>query len=79
MLKHRASVRWAWGSGASRKRGPKKFIPYTITSNNGAYRTAAATEQTTFANTWGAGGYGYSETKFEASPLNRPIEQGNIR
>lgn len=56
-------------------REPKKFIPYTIATNNGAFRSSAASEQNTFANTWGAGGYGYSETRFEASPLNRPLEQ----
>ena len=57
-------------------REPKKFIPYTNTSNGGAYRTAAAAEQLSFANTWGASGYGYSETRFEISPFNRPLEQG---
>ncbi|MBL7774436.1 MAG: RHS repeat-associated core domain-containing protein, partial [Saprospiraceae bacterium] len=56
-------------------REPKKFIPYTITSNGGAYRSGAASEQTAFANTWGAGGYGYAETRYEASPLNRALEQ----
>ncbi|MBL7826631.1 MAG: RHS repeat protein, partial [Saprospiraceae bacterium] len=55
----------------------KKFIPYTASATNpvGAYRTNAATAQITFTNTWGAGGYGYNETRFEASPLNRPLEQ----
>jgi RHS repeat-associated protein len=52
-------------------RATKGFMPYTITSNSGAYRTAAATEQTTFINGFGAGGFGYSETGFEASPINR--------
>ena len=53
----------------------KKYIPYTFTSNGGTYRTGAAAEQLTFVNTFGAGGFGYSETKFESSPLNRPSEQ----
>jgi RHS repeat-associated protein len=53
----------------------KKYIPYTITSNGGTYRTGFAAEQLSFANTFGAGGYGYSETKVEPSPFNRPIEQ----
>ncbi len=56
-------------------RESKLYIPYTATTNSGIYRTDAATAQTTFANTWGAGGYGYSETRFEASPLNRVLEQ----
>jgi len=56
-------------------REPKKHIPYTITSNGGSYRTSAATEQSAFANTWGAGNYGYAETRFEPSPLHRPVEQ----
>lgn len=56
-------------------RDAKQYIPYTITSNGGTYRTGAASEQLSFANTFGAGGYGYSETKFELSPLNRPLEQ----
>lgn len=53
----------------------KKFLPYTIASNGGTYRTGAASEQLSFANTYGASGYGYAETKYETSPLNRPIEQ----
>jgi len=56
-------------------REAKKFIPYTYTTNGGAYRSSAATEQASFANIWGAGGYGYTETRFESSPLNRPLEQ----
>jgi len=56
-------------------REPKKYIPYTITSNGGAYRTGAAAEQSTFINTFGAGNYGFAETRFEPSPLNRPVEQ----
>jgi hypothetical protein len=51
------------------------YLPYTFTSNSGAYRTAAAAEQVTFANTFGAGGYGYSESSFEVSPLNRVTGQ----
>ncbi len=57
-------------------REPKQYMPYTYTSNGGLYRTGAAAEQLTFINTFGAGGYGYAETRFEASPLNRPAEQG---
>jgi RHS repeat-associated protein len=58
-------------------REQKKYIPYSFTSNGGAYRSSAASEQLSFANTWGAGGYGYSEAKFEISPLNRPFELGS--
>jgi RHS repeat-associated protein len=56
-------------------RSPKSFIPYTVAGNNGNFRTNAAAEQITFANSFGAGGYGYTETKYEPSPLNRAIEQ----
>ncbi|MEZ4927927.1 MAG: DUF6443 domain-containing protein [Saprospiraceae bacterium] len=59
----------------NQNREPKQYIPYTITSNGGAYRTNAFTEQRTFAIGWGSGGYGYGETRFEVSPLNRPFEQ----
>lgn len=56
-------------------RDVKQYIPYTITSNGGTYRASASSEQLSFANTYGAGGYGYAEALFEASPLNRPLEK----
>lgn len=61
----------------SQNREPKRYIPYTATSNSGAYRTDAATAQATFASTWGSAGYGYAETVFETSPLNRVKEQAS--
>lgn len=53
----------------------KQYLPYTIATNGGAYRTGFAAEQSTFINGFGAGGYGYSETAFELSPLNRATAQ----
>ncbi|MBK9338825.1 MAG: hypothetical protein IPM98_20735 [Lewinellaceae bacterium] len=56
-------------------REAKKYLPYTYTTNSGAYRSTALSEQNTFINGFGAGGYGFSEQSFEASPLNRVVEQ----
>jgi RHS repeat-associated protein len=53
----------------------RQYLPYTNTTNGGLYRSAALTEQSTFANTFGAGGYGYAETQYDNSPLNRPLAQ----
>jgi RHS repeat-associated protein len=52
------------------------YIPYTATTNGGTYRTNAMTDQVAFTNTYGAGGYGYSETQFDQSPLNRSVAEG---
>ncbi len=59
-------------------REPKSYIPYTATSNGGSFVSiaSAVTAQNSFANNFGAGNYGWSETVFEASPLARPLEQG---
>jgi RHS repeat-associated protein len=51
----------------------RSYLPYTNTTNGGAYRTNAFSEQATFANSFGAGGYGYSETAYDLSPLNRTV------
>jgi RHS repeat-associated protein len=57
-------------------REPIKYLPYTIATNSGAFRTNAPAEQTTFTNSFGAGNFGFAQTVFEASPMNRPTEQG---
>ena len=60
-------------------RESRKFLPY-IGGNDGLYKTTAAADQLNFysdkgtspikdANPW-------ADTRFEASPLNRPLEQG---
>ncbi|MBB5397172.1 DUF6443 domain-containing protein [Mucilaginibacter sp. AK015] len=62
----------------------RKYLPYVPTTGTlGAYRSGT-TPQQTFYNAPPAGVVtipsaterAYAETKFEASPLNRPIEQG---
>ena len=55
----------------------KAFLPYTIATNNGAFRTmtTALSDQLTFGNTFGAGSYPWSEQSFEASPANRVKEK----
>lgn len=71
-------------------REDKKYLPYsgTVASNNGSYKTSALTEQAGFytdpANPagWNSPGVvsipgaAFSKTVFEASPLNRVLEQG---
>ncbi|MBB6499698.1 DUF6443 domain-containing protein [Pedobacter cryoconitis] len=61
-------------------REDKKYQPYAITSNGGAYRSDALTGLTAFYATPTAGiaatGYPYGQTVFEPSPLNRVVEQG---
>ncbi|QEM09162.1 DUF6443 domain-containing protein [Mucilaginibacter rubeus] len=63
----------------------KKYLPYAPTGTAGNYRSDAITSaQAAFYNapTTGvvqiptASQVAYAETKFEASPLNRPVEQG---
>ena len=59
-------------------RESKVYLPYTVATNSGTYRpfATASADQLAFANLFGAGGYGYNESKYEASPMNRVIEQG---
>ena len=57
-----------------------KFLPFASSSANGQFKTTPYTEHTTFMNSqYGSQGndknYGYSQTVFEASPLNRVLEQ----
>jgi RHS repeat-associated protein len=59
----------------------KKYLPYTAAGNTGTYRTDALAAQAGFYNNPVAGipaipGAAFAETKFEASPLNRVLEQG---
>lgn len=60
-------------------REPKQYITYNYTTNSatpGAFHTDAVNEQNTFGVLIaGSGGYAYGETRFEASPLNRVLEQ----
>ncbi|PTS95558.1 hypothetical protein DBR11_21125, partial [Pedobacter sp. HMWF019] len=71
-------------------REDKKYLPYsgTVAASNGSYKVNAVTEQTSFYTDptnpvgWGAPGVtvmpgaAFSKTVFEASPLNRVVEQG---
>jgi len=61
-------------------RETQKFQPYSITGNGGAYRSGALTEQQSFYDSPPLGvkntNTPYSLTIFEASPLNRVLEQG---
>ncbi len=57
----------------------KKYLPYAITTANGLYKASDETAQSTFYTT-GSQKYAtdsrpFSETVFEASPLNRPLQQ----
>jgi hypothetical protein len=57
-----------------------KYLPYTIASTPGSYRTNALAEQDAFYQVT-TGDYNkinnpVAQTRFEASPLNRPLEQG---
>eukprot|EP01133_Synstelium_polycarpum_P013089 gene13089-15396_t len=59
----------------------KKYLPYTAAGSNGTYRQGALGAQTAFYNSPAEGvtaipGAAFSETKFEASPLNRIEQQG---
>ena len=60
-------------------RQTKQYLPYAASGASGAYRPNGLQAQYDFY-TDGPGnvaqsGYPYAETKFEASPLNRPVEQ----
>jgi hypothetical protein len=57
-------------------REPKKYIPYTFTTNSGAFRSGVVSEQSSFASTFGAGTNPFAQSVFEPSPLNRATEQG---
>ena len=72
-------------------REEKKYLPYsgTVASSNGSYKATALTEQNAFYTDptnpagWAASGVtvipnntAFSKTVFEASPLNRVLEQG---
>ncbi|MCC3157164.1 DUF5675 family protein [Hymenobacter sp. 15J16-1T3B] len=64
-------------------RQPKQYLPYTAApaaGSFGAYRPDALREQYNFYRTPSvpgipASGVAYAETRFEASPLNRPVVQ----
>lgn len=64
-------------------REPLKYLPYAETSGqNGSFRPTALTAQTSFFNSPIAGvtaipNAAFSETRFEASPLNRVLERGS--
>ncbi len=58
-----------------------KYLPYTtVTGANGSFKPSALTSQAGFYASPPAGvttiGTAFSETRFEASPLNRVLEQG---
>ncbi|SMC74991.1 DUF6443 domain-containing protein [Pedobacter africanus] len=58
-----------------------KYLPYVATAgSNGAFKTGAVAAQTAFYTSPSAGvtaiNGAFSETRFEASPLNRVLEQG---
>ena len=64
-------------------RQPIQYLPYAATSNAGKYRTTALADQSTFYVNGATNGVvpitaannAYSQTRFEASPLNRIMEQ----
>jgi len=55
----------------------KRYMPYSVTSNNGAFRANAQTEQETFyeGQFTGEGTHALVETELEFSPLNRVFKQ----
>ena len=58
-------------------RQEKQFLPYTATTNGGAYRTAAAGEQSSFyTSAFGTtdGDNAFTYTQIEVSPLARPLQ-----
>jgi len=69
-------------------REDKKYLPYAATGSNGSYRSAALSEQLNFYTASGTQSgeqmnngivripTPFSQTVFEASPLNRVLEQG---
>lgn len=53
------------------------FLPFTSTANDGSFKIDPFQQQKTFYNTYLAGqnqAWFYSYTKYEQSPLNRPLE-----
>ena len=58
-------------------RQAKEYLPYATTSNGGAYRTNSLNATNSFYNVakYGNTANPYSEKHFEASPLNRVLEQ----
>ena len=67
-------------------RQTKQYLPYVSNGTaDGSYRSSAVSEQQSFYNSpptgvtsipGGSGQVAWSETKFEASPLNRVVQQG---
>lgn len=68
-------------------REPKKYLPYasTLGSSNGSYKSSGIADQSSFYNNpvghsapgvTTIAGTAFAETRFEASPLNRVLEQG---
>ncbi|PYF74244.1 DUF6443 domain-containing protein [Pedobacter nutrimenti] len=60
----------------------KKYLPYPVAGNNGNFKSDALTAQNAFySNPFGAvtkiENSAFSESRFEASPLNRTEEQGS--
>ena len=62
-------------------RKPKQYMPFGITGNNGSYISNPLTVQQNFYNfefpTYASQAL-FAETDFEASPLNRVLEQGAV-
>ncbi|MDP4240347.1 MAG: DUF6443 domain-containing protein, partial [Bacteroidota bacterium] len=62
-------------------REPKQYLPYVSTINDGSYKSDALTEQATFYTGTGMAAKcatdnrPFSETVFEPSPLDRPLQQ----
>ncbi|MGN7787295.1 DUF6443 domain-containing protein [Niabella sp. 22666] len=57
-----------------------KFLPFAATDNDGVFKNNPYTQQnnfmaTQYGNQGNDGQYGYSQTVFESSPLNRTLEQ----
>ncbi|TCC99446.1 DUF6443 domain-containing protein [Pedobacter hiemivivus] len=64
------------------EREHKKYLPYVSTGNTGAYKPDGLTKVFDYYNAPQSGHAGvfstpFSETRFEASPLNRVLEQGS--
>ncbi len=57
--------------GAGRQ--PKEYLPYSVVSGSGAYRAdAVASQKAWYKGRFNQDIYGYTETAYEASPLQRP-------
>ncbi|MEO9484968.1 MAG: DUF6443 domain-containing protein [Ekhidna sp.] len=57
-------------------RQTKNYLPYSDTDLSVIYKTDALVDQPTFYLGNKGSNKAYSETRFETSPLNRPLEQG---